>query len=177
MLLAGLVIVGVSGVATVAASSPAFAAGAPTVGTGYGAFSNSPVVNLTGCTGTTSSTTLTCTNNTVAAGVTVGMGMYGVDINSTTPNSVTAVTATTVVLSGDPSAAVTATATETFTGTQAIGGASDATLSTTVTDTGNFADYGVVPGLEVYGAGIPAQTTVSTISGTSLVLSQARPQR
>ena len=82
------------------------------------------------------------------------MGAYGVDLDSTTPNSVTSVTATTVVLSADPSAAVTATATETFTGTQAIGNASDATLSTTVTDTGNFADYGMVAGLEVYGAGI-----------------------
>ena len=100
VLLAGLVIVGVSGVATVAATSPAFAAGAPTVGAGYGAFSNSPVVNLTGCTGTTSSETLTCTNNPITAGVTVGMGAYGVDLDSTTPNSVTSVTATTVVLVG-----------------------------------------------------------------------------
>ena len=173
LLLAGLVIVGVSGVATVAATTPAFAAGAPTVAAGYGAFSNSPVVNLTGCTGTTSSATLTCTNNPISAGVTVGMGAYGVDIDSTTPNSVTSVTATTVVLSGDPSATVTATATETFTGTQAIGGANDATLSTTVTDTGNFADYGVVAGLEVYGAGIATATTVVSVSSTNMVLSQA----
>ena len=173
VLLAGLVIVGVSGVATAVASSPAFAAGAPTVSAGYGAFSNSPVVNLTGCTGTTSSETLTCTNNPITAGVTVGMGAYGVDLNSTTPNSVTSVTATTVVLSADPSAAVTAGATETFTGTQAIGGGTDASAGTTVTSSGNFADYGVIPGLEVYGAGIPAQTTVSTVSGTTMVLSQA----
>ena len=173
VLLAGLVIVGVSGVATAVASSPAFAAGAPTVGTGYGAFGNSPIVNLTGCTGTTSSETLTCTNNPITAGVTVGMGAYGVDLDSTTPNSVTSVTATTIVLGADPSAAVTAAATETFTGTQAIGNASDATLSTTVTDSGNFADYGAIAGLEVYGAGIPAQTTVVSVSTTSMVLSQA----
>src|ERR1700677_1221642 len=116
------------GAIAVVTAAPAFASGAPTVAAGFGAFSNSPVVNLTGCTGTTSSETLTCTNNPITAGVTVGMGAYGVDLNPTTPNSVTAVTATTVVLSGDPSAAVTAAATETFTGTQAIGGASDATL-------------------------------------------------
>jgi hypothetical protein len=161
------------GAIAVVAAAPAFAAGAPTVAAGYGAFSNSPVVNLTGCTGTTSSETLTCTNNPVTAGVTVGMGAYGVDLDSTTPNSVTSVTATTVVLSADPSAAVTAAATETFTGTQAIGNANDATLSTTVTDTGNFADYGVVAGLEVYGAGIAPQTTVVSVSSTNMVLSQA----
>ena len=173
LVLAALVLVGVSGVATAVASSPAFAAGAPTVGAGYGAFGNSPIVNLTGCTGTTSSETLTCTSNPITAGVTVGMGAYGVDLNTTTPSSVTSVTATTIVLGTDPSATVTAAATETFTGTQAIGGGTDATAGTTVTSSGNFADYGVVPGLEVYGAGIPAQTTVATVSGTSMVLSQA----
>ncbi len=172
-LLAALVVLGVSGLATLAAPTAAFAAGAPTVAGGYGAFSNSPIVNLTGCTGTTSSTTLTCTSNPITAGVTVGMGAYGVDLDSTTPNSVTSVTATTVVLSGDPSATVTAAATETFTGTQAIANAVDATLSTTVTDAGNFADYGVVAGLEVYGAGIPTATTVVSVNGTSMVLSQA----
>ena len=161
------------GAIAVVAAAPAFAAGAPTVAGGFGAFSNSPVVNLTGCTGTTSSATLTCTNNPITAGVTVGMGVYGVDIDSTTPNSVTSVTATTVVLSADPSAAVAAAATETFTGTMAIGNANDATLSTTVTDTGNFADYGMVAGLEVYGAGIAPQTTVASVSGTNMVLSQA----
>jgi hypothetical protein len=161
------------GAIAVVAAAPAFAAGAPTVAAGFGAFGNSPVVNLTGCTGTTSSTTLTCTNNPITAGVTVGMGAYGVDLDSTTPNSVTSVTATTIVLSADPSAAVTATATQTFTGTQAIGNANDATLSTTVTDTGNFADYGMVAGLEVYGAGIAPQTTVVSVSTTNMVLSQA----
>ena len=161
------------GAIAVVAAAPVYAAGAPTVAGGFGAFGNSPVVNLTGCTGTTSSTTLTCTNNPITAGVTVGMGVYGVDLDSTTPNSVTTVTATTVVLSADPSAAVTAAATETFTGTQAIGNANDATLSTTVTDTGNFADYGMVAGLEVYGAGIAPQTTVVSVSSTNMVLSQA----
>ena len=85
----------------------------------------------------------------------------------------TAVTATTVVLSGDPSAAITAGATETFTGTQAQGNASGTTSSTTLTDTQSWAVYGAVPGLEVYGPGIAPATTVVSTSGDNLVLSQA----
>jgi hypothetical protein len=65
LLLAAMVIVGVSGIATVAATTPAFAAGTPTVADGYGAFGNSPVFNLTGCTGASGQTTLTCTNNPI----------------------------------------------------------------------------------------------------------------
>ena len=172
VLLAGLVIVGVSGVATVAATSPAFAAGAPTVADGYGAFGNSPVVNLTGCTGASGQATLTCTTNPITAGVTVGMGAYGPGIASTTPDSVSSVTATTVVLSGNTSAAVTAGQTESFSGTQGIGNAIDATPTTTVTSAANFADYGVVAGLAVYGPGIAPQTTVASVSGTTVVLSQ-----
>ena len=160
------------GAAAVATSAPAFAAGAPTVADGYGAYGNSPVVNLTGCTGASGQATLTCTTNPITAGVTVGMGAYGPSIASTTPNTVSSVTATTVVLSANVSAAVTATQTETFSGTQGIGNAMDATPTTTVTSAANFADYGVVAGLEVYGPGIAPQTTVASVSGTTMVLSQ-----
>ena len=45
--------------------------------------------------------TLTCTTNPITAGVTVGMGAYGPSIASTTPNTVSSVTATTVVLSAN----------------------------------------------------------------------------
>ncbi len=100
------------------------------------------------------------------------MGAYGPSIASTTPNTVSSVTATTVVLSANVSAAVTATQTETFSGTQGIGNAIDATPTTTVTSAANFADYGVVAGLEVYGPGIAPQTTVASVSSTSMVLSQ-----
>ena len=160
------------GALAVATAAPAFAAGAPTVADGYGAFGNSPVVNLTGCTGASGQTTLTCTTNPITAGVTVGMGAYGPGIASTTPDSVSSVTATTVVLSGNTSAAVTAAQTESFSGTQGIGNAMDATPTTTVTSAANFADYGVVAGLEVYGPGIAPQTTVASVSGTTMVLSQ-----
>ncbi len=81
-------------------AGPAAAAGAPTVADGYGAYGNSPVVNLTGCTGASGQATLTCTTNPITAGVTVGMGAYGPGIASTTPNTVSSVTATTVVLFG-----------------------------------------------------------------------------
>ncbi len=172
LLLAVMVIIGVSGVATVAATTPAFAAGAPTVADGYGAFGSSGVVNLTGCTGASGQATLTCTNNPITAGVTVGLGAYGPGIASTTPLSVSSVTATTVVLSGNTSAAVTAGQTESFSGTQGIGNAMDATPTTTVTSAANFADYGVVAGLEVYGPGIAPQTTVASVSGTTMVLNQ-----
>ncbi len=172
LVLAAMVIVGVSGVATVAATTPAFAAGAPTVADGYGAFGNGPVVTLTGCTGASGQTTLTCTNNPITAGVTVGMGAYGPGIASTTPLSVSSVTATTVVLSGNTSAAVTAAQTESFSGTQGIGNAMDATPTTTVTSAANFADYGAVAGLEVYGPGIAPQTRVASVSGTTMVLNQ-----
>ena len=100
------------------------------------------------------------------------MGAYGPGIASTTPDSVSSVTATTVVLSGNTSAAVTATQTESFSGTQGIGNAIDATPTTTVTSAANFADYGVVAGLVVYGPGIAPQTTVASVSGTTMVLSQ-----
>jgi predicted RNA-binding protein with TRAM domain len=160
------------GAAALATSAPAFAAGAPTVADGYGAYGNSPVVTLTGCTGAASQATLTCTTNPITAGVTVGMGAYGPSIASTTPNTVSSVTATTVVLSANVSAAVTATQTESFSGTQGIGNAVDATPTTTVTSAANFADYGVVAGIEVYGPGIAPQTTVASVSGTTMVLSQ-----
>ena len=135
-------------------------------------YGNSPVVNLTGCAGASGQETLTCTTNPITAGVTVGMGAYGPGIASTTPDSVSSVTATTVVLSANTSAAVTAAQTESFSGTEGIGNAIDATPTTTVTSAANFADYGVVAGLEVYGPGIAAQTTVASVSGTSMVLSQ-----
>ena len=101
------------------------------------------------------------------------MGAYGPGIASTTPDSVSSVTATTVVLSGNTSAAVTAAQTESFSGTQGIGNAIDATPTTTVTSAANFADYGVVAGLVVYGPGIAPQTTVASVSGATMVLSQA----
>ena len=132
------------GALAVATAAPSFAAGAPTVADGYGAYGNSPVVNLTGCTGASGQETLTCTTNPITAGVTVGMGAYGPGIASTTPDSVSSVTATTVVLSGNTSAAVTATQTESFSGTEGIGNAVDATPTTSVTSAANFADYGVV---------------------------------
>ena len=160
------------GALAVATAAPSFAAGAPTVADGYGAYGNSPVVNLTGCTGASGQETLTCATNPITAGVTVGMGAYGPSIASTTPDSVSSVTATTVVLSGNTSAAVTATQTESFSGTQGIGNAIDATPTTTVTSAANFADYGVVAGLVVYGPGIASQTTVASVSGTTMVLSQ-----
>ena len=160
------------GAAALVTAAPASAAGAPTVADGYGAYGNSPVVTLTGCTGASGQAVLTCTTNPITAGVTVGMGAYGPSIASTTPNTVSAVSATTVTLSANVSAAVTATQTESFSGTQGIGNAIDATPTTTVTSAANFADYGVVAGLEVYGPGIPAQTTVVSVSGTSMVLSQ-----
>ena len=129
LLLAAMVVMGVTATSAIVASTPAFAAGAPTIGQGYGAFENNPVINLTGCTGTSSSTTLTCTSDPLTAGVTVGMGVYGLDLNGTTPNSVAAVTATTVGLTADPSAAVTAGATETFTNNSAMANVSGSTIS------------------------------------------------
>ena len=99
------------------------------------------------------------------------MGAYGVDLDSTTPDSVSSVTATTVVLSAtvrcghrNPDGVLH--------GHGGIGNASRRHPSTTVTDTANFADYGVVAGLEVYGPGIAPQTTVASVSGTTVVLSQ-----
>ena len=62
------------GALAVATAAPSFAAGAPTVADGYGAYGNSPVVNLTGCTGASGQETLTCATNPITAGVTVGMG-------------------------------------------------------------------------------------------------------
>ena len=41
-----------------------------------------------------------------------------------------------------------------------------------MTSAANFADYGVVAGLVVYGPGIASQTTVASVSGTTVVLSQ-----
>src|ERR1700722_19056519 len=109
------------GALAVATAAPSFAAGAPTVADGYGAYGNSPVVNLTGCTGASGQETLTCTTNPITAGVTVGMGAYGPGIASPTPDPVSSVTATTVVISGNTSAAVTAGQTESFSRTQGIG--------------------------------------------------------
>jgi titin len=174
LLLAAMVVMGVTATSAIVASTPAFAAGAPTIGQGYGAFENNPVINLTGCTGTSSSTTLTCTSDPLTAGVTVGMGVYGLDLNGTTPNSVAAVTATTVGLTADPSAAVTAGATETFTNNSAMANVSGSTSSTTLTDTTDWYYYGIDVGMEVYGAGIAPDTTVVTAAtkSTSLVLSQ-----
>ncbi len=174
MLLAtAMATLGLSAVASVATSAPAFAAGPPTVAGGFGAFENSPIVNLTGCTGTTSVWSLTCTTNPITAGVTVGMSAYGVDLDTTTPNSVLAVTSTTIELSSAASATVTSGAMETFTDNSAMANVSDATMSTTLTSTEPWADYGWDAGLEVYGAGIPADTTVSSVSSDNLVLSQA----
>ena len=160
------------GAPAVASAAPAFAAGAPTVADGYGAFGNSPVVNLTGCTGASGQTTLTCTTNPITAGVTVGMGAYGPGIASTTPNSVSSVTATTIVLSGNVSAAVTAAQTESFSGTQGIGNAVDATLDHHGDLRRELRRLRRSPGLEVYGPGIAPQTTVASVSGTTMVLSQ-----
>ena len=168
-----MVVIGVTTTSVVAASTPAFAAGPPTVSQGYGAFENNPIVNLTGCTGTTSVWQLTCTTNPITAGVTVGMNVYGVDLDTTTPNAVLAVTSTTIELSSAASAAVTAGATETFTDDSAMANVSDATMSTTMTSSEPWADYGWGAGLEVYGAGIPADTTVTSVSSDNLVLSQA----
>lgn len=172
LLLAAMVTLGftVTGAALVTAT-PAFAAGAPTVAAGYGAFENSPPINLTGCTGTTSVDALTCTTNPITAGVTVGMNAFGVDLNTTTPNEVLAVTSTTIELGGAPSATVTTGATETFTNTSAMANVSGTTSSTTLTDTEPWADYGIDAGMEIYGAGIPADTTVSSVSSDNLVIS------
>ncbi|MGA2837772.1 MAG: fibronectin type III domain-containing protein [Acidimicrobiales bacterium] len=173
--MATLVVLGVSGTAVLVASPPAFAAGPPTVAAGYGAFENNPTVNLTGCTGTTSSETLTCTTNPITAGVTVGMSAYGLDLNSSTPNEVLAVTSTTIGLGGDPSATVTSGATETFTNNTAMADVSGSPSSTTLTDGTDWYYYGIDVGMEVYGAGIAPDTTVVTAatSSTNLVLSQA----
>ncbi len=175
LILAAMVVIGVTTTSAIAASSPAFAAGAPTIGQGYGAFENNPNINLTGCTGTTSSETLTCSTNPLTAGVTVGMSVYGTDLNSTTPNEVLAVTSTTIGLGGDPSATVTSGATETFTTNTAMANVSGSPSSTTLTDTTDWYYYGIDVGMVVYGAGIVPGTTVVTAAtgSTSLVLSQA----
>ena len=161
------------GAVAVATAAPAFAAGAPTVANGYGAFESQPIVNLTGCTAASGATSLTCTTNPITAGVTVGMNAFGVDLNTTTPNNVVAVTSTTIALGTATSAAVTAGATETFTNNSGMANVSASSGSTTLTSTQPWADYGFGVGIEVYGPGIPADTTVTALSSDTLTISQA----
>ena len=173
LFLAVLAVLGVAGTALVFSPEAAWAAGPPTVAQGYGTFENNPIVNLTGCTGTTSVDSLTCTTNPITAGVTVGMSAYGLDLDTTTPNNVVSVTATTIGLGTAPSATVTAGATETFTNDSAMANVSGSPSSTTLTSSEPWADYGWGAGLEIYGAGIQPDTTVSSVSSDNLVLSQA----
>jgi hypothetical protein len=143
----------------------------PTIATGTAAFSTDPVVNLTSCTGTTSSTTLTCTST---SGVVATMGAYGASLASGT--SVSSVTPTTIVLSADPSAAVTAGPTLTFTTRTAVGNVSGSTTSVTspnITSSNTWTDASVTVGQSVVGPGIAAGTTVASVSTTSLTLSAA----
>ena len=101
------------------------------------------------------------------------MSAYGLDLDTTTPNNVVSVTATTIGLGTAPSATVTAGATETFTNDSAMANVSGSPSSTTLTSSEPWADYGWGAGLEIYGAGIQPDTTVSSVSSDNLVLSQA----
>jgi hypothetical protein len=174
LVLAVMVVLGISTTGAVIATTPAFAAGPPTLANGNGAFDSQPTTNLTGCTGTTSSATLTCANT---AGVNVGAGAYGVALNSANSNSVIGVTPTTITLSEDPAATVTTGSVLTFTGQTGISAITGTTSSTTITtSTAYFTDYGINPGMIVYGTGIPANTTVVSLNDSSAVLSNEPTQ-
>ena len=82
-----------------------------------------------------------------------------------------AVTATKITISANTSAAITATMALTFTTRLAVDGVSGTTTSTTVTSSNNFANAGVTAGSAVVGPGIANGTSVSSVSGTSVVLS------
>jgi hypothetical protein len=162
---------GVFAAAAITFEGPAGADTPPTIANGTAAFSTDPVVNLTGCTGSTSSTTLTCSST---SGVVATMGAYGASIASGT--SVSSVTATTIVLSADPSAAVTAGQTVTFTTRTAVGNVSGSTTSVTssnISSSNTWTDASITVGQSVVGPNITPGTTVATVSGTTLTLSAA----
>ena len=157
---------GVFTTAAIAFGAPAGADTPPTIATGTGAFSTDPVTNLTGCTAASGSTALTCTST---AGVQLNEGAYGASLAAGT--SVSAFTSTTITLSTKTSAAVTSGQVLTFTVRTAVEGVSGTTTSTTVTSANNFQTSSVTPGMSVIGPGIASGTLVSSVSGTSLVLS------
>ena len=159
-----LLTVGVFAAAAITFEAPAFADTPPTIVGGTGAFSTDPVTNLTGCTAASGATAVTCTST---AGVVVNEGAYGASLASGT--SVSAVTPTTITLGTKTSAAVTATQVLTFTIRTAVQNVSGST--TTVTSSVNFQTASVTPGMSVIGPGIATGTSVSSVSGTSLVLS------
>ena len=161
-----LLTVGVFAAAAITFEAPAFADTPPTIANGTGAISTDPVTNLTGCTAASGATAVTCTST---AGVVVNEGAYGASLASGT--SVSAVTPTTITLGTKTSAAVTATQVLTFTIRTAVQNVTGST--TTVTSSVNFQTASVTPGMSVIGPGIATGTSVSSVSGTSLVLSTA----
>ncbi len=161
-----LLTAGILATAAITIESPAFADTPPTIANGTGAFSTDPVINLTGCTASSGSTSLTCTSTT---GVVVGMSANGASFASGT--SVSAVTGTGMTISTKTSAAITSTQVLTFTIRTAVGNVTGSSSSTTVTSSNNFANAGVTAGSAVVGPGIANGTYVSSVSSTSLVLS------
>ncbi len=161
-----LLTAGILATAAITFESPAFAQPAPTIANGTGAFSTDPVINLTGCTAASKSETLTCTST---AGVQAGMSANGSSFASGT--SVSSVTATTIAISADTSAAITNTQTLTFTTRTAVDDASGSSSSTTVSSSNSFANAGVTAGSAVIGPGIANGTYVSSVSGDDIVLS------
>ncbi len=164
-----LLTAGIFAAAAITFDGPAFADTPPTIANGTAAFSTDPVVNLTGCTGASGATALTCTST---AGVVVDQGAYGASL-ATAGSSVSAVTATTITLSVKTAAAVTSSQVLTFTTRTAVEGVSGSTSSTTVTSSVNFANSSVTAGMAVIGPDIASGTSVSSVSGTSVVLSAA----
>jgi large repetitive protein len=164
-----LLTAGIFAAAAITVDGSAFAASPPTIANGTGAFSTDPVVNLTGCTGASGATALTCTST---AGVQVNQGAYGASL-ATAGSSVSAVTPTSITLSAKTAAAVTATQVLTFTTRTAVQSVSGSTSSTTLTSSVNFANASVTAGMAVLGPGIASGTSVSSVSGTSIVISAA----
>ncbi len=162
-----LLTAGVFAAAAITFDAPAFADTPPTIANGTGAFSTDPVTNLTGCTAASGATAVTCTST---AGVVVNEGAYGASL-ATAGSSVSAVTPTSITLSAKTAAAVTATQVLTFTTRTAVQNVSGST--TTVTSNVNFQTSSVTPGMAVIGPGVTSGTSVSSVSGTSLVLSAA----
>jgi hypothetical protein len=162
-----LLTAGVFAAAAFTFDAPAFADTPPTIVNGTGAFSTDPVTNLTGCTGASGATVLTCTST---AGVVAGEGAYGASL-ATAGSSVSGLTPTSITLSVKTAAAVTTTQVLTFTTRTAVQNVSGST--TTVTSNVNFQTSSVTPGMAVIGPGIATGTSVSSVSGTSLVLSIA----
>lgn len=130
-----LLAAGVLATAAITLESPAFADTPPTIANGTGAFSTDPVINLTGCTASSGSTSLTCTSTT---GVAVGMSANGSSFASGT--TVSTVTTGGMTISTKTSAAITSTQVLTFTTRTAVDDVTGSSSSTTVTSSNNFAN-------------------------------------